>query len=247
MSGKIRNHTIICAVIAFFILILFYSPVIAQDDEKKTKYFLDKSELAELTDSLQLRQVPVSTVKKMKEDKDYWYADAEIKRKKVEQKDNSYVPVIRRKWFQNLLWAIIITGFVGFVIWWLAGQNVGLFRKKVARIDSLQQDEIDTEDIFNLNYQGEIDKATRQGNYRLAIRLMFLRLLKNLSEKNIIQFSQGKTNFDYLVQLQPTKYYKDFFRITRNYEYSWYGKFEVGEQAYYSIVNDFKNLERQLR
>ena len=68
-----------------------------------------------------------------------------------------------------------------------------------------------TEDIFAINYQKEIDKACSKGNYRLAIRLMFLRLLKDLSEKNIIQYTQDKTNFDYLIQLHPTRLLQRFF------------------------------------
>ena len=86
-----------------------------------------------------------------------------------------------------------------------------------------KEEELATEDIFAINYQKEIDKAAQQGNYRLAVRLLFLRILKNLSQKNIIRYTQDKTNLDYLVQLHATRYYSDFFRITRNYEYSWYG------------------------
>ena len=59
----------------------------------------------------------------------------------------------------------------------------------------------ETENIFEINFQQEIDKAVQAGNYRLAVRLLFLRLLKNLAEKNIIQYQQDRTNFDYLMQL----------------------------------------------
>jgi hypothetical protein len=144
------------------------------------------------------------------------------------------------------LWLVIIGGFAGFLMWYLAGSNVGLFRRK-SNIMGSEEEETVTGDIFAINYQKEIDKAAQQGNYRLAVRLMFLQLLKNLSEKNIIRYSQERTNMDYLIQLQPTRYYPDFFRITRNYEYSWYGHFTVNEEAYRIIKNDFTNFERQLR
>src|SRR5690606_4231613 len=109
--------------------------------------------------------------------------------------------------------------------------------KKVKEAE--RADEEMPEDIFAINYQREIDKATAQRNYRLAVRLMFLRLLKSMSERNIIRYQQDKTNLDYLMQLHNTTYYKDFFRITRNYEYSWYGKFDVSEEAYRLIRKDF--------
>jgi hypothetical protein len=217
------------------------------DGGKKEKYFLDKLQFTQSPDSFQLRKLPDSLLKKMKAEKDYWYANAAIKKGKSKDKDASYTPLGQRSWFQGLLWVVIIGGFAAFVIWYLAGSNVGLFRKKARIINNTEQDEVETEDIFAINYQKEIDKAVKQDNYRLAVRLMFLRLLKNLSEKNIIQYKQGKTNMDYLLQLHPTRYYKDFFRITRNYEYSWYGQFEVNEQAYHIIRNDFDNFDKQLR
>ena len=217
------------------------------DEEKKVNYFVEKDQPAVSIDSLHLRSLPGSAVKNMQNDKDYWYANADIKKKKPAKEDTSYIPLVRRKWFQNLLWFVIIAGFAGFIMWYLSGSNVSLFRKKAKAINDEEQDEVETDNIFAINYQKEIDKATQQGNYRFAVRLMFLRLLKNLSEKNIIQYNQGKTNFDYLLQLQPTNYYKDFFRITRNYEYSWYGQFEVNEQAYHIIRNDFDNFDRKLR
>lgn len=77
----------------------------------------------------------------------------------------------------------------------------------------------------------------------MAIRLMYLRLLKNLSERNIIQYKQDRTNLDYLMQLHPTRYYNGFFRITRNYEYSWYGEFPVSNEAYGIIKKEFDNFE----
>ena len=118
--------------------------------------------------------------------------------------------------------------------------------KKNVKTINAGEDEI-TEDIFAINYQKEIDKAAAQGNYRLAIRLMFLRLLKNMSEKSIIRYKQDKTNLDYLLELHPTNYYTRFFRITRNYEYSWYGQFNVSEDAYKIIRNDFDQFDKELR
>jgi hypothetical protein len=103
-----------------------------------------------------------------------------------------------------------------------------------------------TDNIFGINYQREIDKAVRDKDFRLAIRLMFLRLLKQLADKNIIHYKQDRTNLEYLQQLYTTNYYKDFFQATRNYEYSWYGKFPVSEEAFNKIRNEFDRLDKVL-
>lgn len=222
--------------------------------------------------SVKQRNLPPAVVKKWKEEEDFWYANADIKRKKSkeqiawereqglkdekgkkdpaiteeEQKNDTYVPLGQRSWFQTLLWVVILGVFaIGLAIY-LSGSNVGLFRKKNKSVKEVEEEEI-TEDIFAINYQKEIDKAAAQGNHRLAIRLMFLRVLKNMSEKNIIRYKQDKTNLDYLMELHPTNYYNGFFRITRNYEYSWYGQFNVSEDAYKIIRTDFDQFEATLR
>jgi hypothetical protein len=223
-------------------------PPDAVKDEKKVDYFLKKWKFASHSFLVQQRRVPDSLVKKMQQDDDFWYANADIKNeKKQPEKESRYIPLGQQQWFQVLLWIVIVGGFAAGLMWFLAGSNIGLFRKRNEEIRDDMNDELDTEDIFAINYQKEIDKAASQGNYRLAIRLMFLRLLRDMAEKNIIQYKQDKTNFDYLLQLQPTIYYNHFFRITRNYEYSWYGQFEVNEETYQAIRSDFDKLDRQLR
>jgi hypothetical protein len=219
------------------------------NDTDKKVYFLNKWEYEGDSLSVQQRKISDSLVKKMQADKDFWYANNVFeKEKKKEQtgNDSPYIPLGQRSWFQTLVWLVIIGGFAAFLMIYLTGSNVGLFRKKNVLTKDDEGEGI-TEDIFAINYQKEIDKATVQGNYRLAVRLMYLRLLKNMSENNIIQYKQDKTNFDYLLQLHPTKHYNSFFRITRNYEYSWYGKFDVSENAYRVISSEFDQFDRELR
>lgn len=215
-------------------------------DDEDRRYF---TYLWETEDSfvVQQRKIPDEHIKKMQDDDDFWYANSEIEKAKKNdtKKKQEYVPIGQRKWFQTLLWIVIIGGFAAFVAIYLSGSNVGLFRRRTeAVVSGSETDEI-PQDIFAINYQKEIDKAAANGNYRLAVRLMFLRLLKQMTERNIIQYKQDKTNFDYLMQLQPTRYYNNFFKVTRNYEYSWYGKFPVSEETYKAIRNDFAQFDSQ--
>lgn len=220
-----------------------------EDEYEEKEYFSQK----EASDSFRVneRRLPQGYAAKLKEDNDFWYADESFNRKKEkkpgENKTAQYVPLGQRTWVQTLLWIIIIGGFAAAIGWYLADSNVRLFRKRNTEISggAAGEEEI-PEDIFAINYQKEIDKAAAQGNYRLAVRLMFLRLLKNLSEKNIIQYKQDRTNLDYLMQLHPTKYYRSFFRLTRHFEYSWYGHFEVEEGAYRIIAGEFSGFEKEI-
>ncbi len=201
-------------------------------------YFLERSSLS--PDSIYWREIPDSIVQSLKSDPDFWYADHVFKKNTPKKRNTS-----GRKALEVILWLIIIGGFTAFVMWYLANSNIGLFQKKNRKI-AFEESDAETEDIFAINYQKEIDKAILNGNYRYAIRLMYLRLLKDLSDKNIIRCKQERTNFDYLLQLSSTSYYHDFFRVTRNYEYSWYGQFEVDQEKFNIMRNDFLNFERKV-
>ncbi|HEV7780382.1 MAG TPA: hypothetical protein VGO58_03905 [Chitinophagaceae bacterium] len=235
-----------------------------------TRYFNERADRL----SVEQRNLPPDVVKKMKEDEDFWYANMTIKEGKSQQvvperekgeKGNKgkNEPVIKEKeqkreytetssdsssGGQVLLWILIVGVFIAGLVLYLGNSNIGLFRRKNRSAnEGGEMDETITEDIFAINYQKDIDRAAAQGNYRVAIRLLFLRLLKNMSERNIIRYKQDKTNLDYLMELHTTAYYNNFFRVTRNYEYSWYGQFPVSEDAYKMIRQDFERFDKELR
>lgn len=219
-----------------------------QDSVKKAKYNFYINRNAWENDTLELRQVPATTINSLKAKDEFWYADKEFRKEKSREAapgGDFFEWPGRQQWYRILAWIIIIGGFLAVLIWFLASSNVGLFRRKSKLIAGATEEEA-AENIFEINYQKEIDNAVQRGDYRLATRLLFLHLLKNLAEKNIIQYKQERTNFDYLLQLNSTGYYKDFFRLTRNYEYAWYGEFEVNRDIFTIIKNDFDNFNNRL-
>jgi len=139
---------------------------------------------------------------------------------------------------------VILLLFLGILALYLVQNNI-VGRKELITTEKISAD-ITGENIFDINYQKEIERAVNAGDYRLAVRLMFLRLLKQLSQKRIIEYKQERTNFDYLSQLSATGYYNDFFRLTRNYEYAWYGKFDVNRETFSIIQSEFENFDRKL-
>ena len=224
-----------------------------EEDEgeiKSTEHFIQLEEKDSLV--VYRRRLATGYAEGLKKEDDFWYADASIKKEKEKEEarikpDLEYVPFMQRTWVQTLLWIIIIGGFAYAIMWYLMDSQVGLFRKKNLPVND-KQDAFEEmpEDIFAIRYQQEIDKALAQGNYRLAVRVHFLRLLSMLSDKNLIQYKQEKTNLDYLMELSSKTWYAEFFRLTRHFEYSWYGHFEVEEQTYRVIASEFNQFEKKL-
>jgi len=216
-----------------------------EESQEGKQKFEKKSAFDFLTDSLVKRNIPPNEIKKIQQDEDFWYANQIFKKEKDNEEEDVEVSWLQAGWFKTLLWLVIIGGFAVAIIMFLSGSNIRLFRKKINVFADEKQDE-ETEDIFEINYRDRIDKAVREGNYRLAVRLTFLQMLKTMSGKNIIQYKQDRTNFDYLLQLRDTKHYHDFFRLTRNYEYTWYGNFPVNDEGWQLIKNDFEKFNNTI-
>jgi hypothetical protein len=102
------------------------------------------------------------------------------------------------------------------------------------------------ENIFEIDFETALAGSLVAADYRLAIRLLFLRLLKIMNEKKLIEYSTDKTNFDYLFHLNGTGLFNDFSVLIRNYEYAWYGKFRLNEQQYGIIEKKFSRFQQQI-
>ena len=102
------------------------------------------------------------------------------------------------------------------------------------------------ENIHEINFDDEIEKATANLNYRLAIRLLYLKCLKQLSDKNLIQWQIDKTNSAYQHELANQQQRQTFGLLTRQFEYVWYGDFTIDKNAFGNINLLFQNFNKQL-
>jgi hypothetical protein len=193
-------------------------------------------------------EIPDSALQNLKSDEAFWYVNKVPKRQKPPELDPNKKypePFYLQNWFRTLLWIVIVGAFIAVLIWFLIASDVKLFRRKAAVLQSPEDIAIN-EDIFSINYEQELEKAIADQNYRLGVRLMYLHILRLFSEKNIIQYKIERTNSDYLLQLYNTSYYKDFFRLTRNFEYVWYGKFDISSAAFEMIRQDHTKIKSLL-
>ena len=106
-----------------------------------------------------------------------------------------------------------------------------------AAIDNIQ--ELETDKLLR--------EAISSGNYRLAVRICFLGMLKTLDEEGVIKWKKDKTNRDYLSELFAKQhYYDEIKRLTFNYEQVWYGEHELTVNAYEEVISSFKKMGDKL-
>ncbi|HEU4717075.1 MAG TPA: hypothetical protein VFU15_04550, partial [Bacteroidia bacterium] len=115
-------------------------------------------------------------------------------------------------------------------------------KKTAEKIDATLEDI----DIHAIDYEQEISRAVSVKDFRLAVRLWFLRTLKKMTDQELVRYSIDKTNSDYYYELSGTPYQENFSNVSRVYDFVWYGEFEIDENKYRDAETKFEQVNRQL-
>ncbi len=109
--------------------------------------------------------------------------------------------------------------------------------------------DLDFQDLSNqvtsTNWDELIEKALDTDQFNLAVRFLYLKTLKDLDLANKIIWAENKTNSDYRKEL-PKHLQSDFDRMTYNFEYSWFGEFEIDFERYKAILEHYHSLKLKL-
>jgi hypothetical protein len=148
------------------------------------------------------------------------------------------------KILKYLLIALSIAFLVYVILKSLGIDTIRLLRGDAKKVDIAYSESL--ENIHEINFDSEIEKAIANLNYRLAIRLLYLKCLKQLSDKNLIQWQIDKTNSAYVHELANPQQKQTFGLLTRQFEYVWYGDFTIDKNAFGNINLLFQNFNKQL-
>lgn len=125
-----------------------------------------------------------------------------------------------------LFYLLLIAAFVFFIVKLTGIQPNTLFKKTKSEAKPYQVDE---ETLNDIDFEGEIQQAINQAQWRIAVRLTYLYALKRISDANLITIRKGKTNHEYLYELSGHKVEQDFASLSFLFDYTWYGHFEANE------------------
>jgi len=87
-----------------------------------------------------------------------------------------------------------------------------------------------------------LNKAIAQANYRLAIRFEYLKILRQLSLFELIDWQVQKTNLDYYNEINNAQLKPVFKESTLLYDYVWYGNFNIDKGHYSKLKTILDNL-----
>jgi ABC-type dipeptide/oligopeptide/nickel transport system permease component len=149
--------------------------------------------------------------------------------------------------FNFLKYLFIILGLSALVFFILKMAGIDMFAlfSKKSKTAALPYSE-SLENIHEIDFGLEIEKAVSQHNYRLAVRLLYLRSLKQLNDASLIDWQPDKTNSAFIDELNnPVQ--KDTFRVlTRQFEYVWYGEFPIDGNVFDRINLMFHKFRSEI-
>ncbi len=139
----------------------------------------------------------------------------------------------------DLIFLILGGAALVFLVMKLVGMDsLKILSRKSAETGMVYEDE---PTIYGVNFDAEIEKAVAAKDYRLAVRMLYLKCLKRLSDAGKIDWQPNKTNRAYALELNDGRKEK-FIDLTRQFEYVWYGNFPVDADSYTGIRNEFSTF-----
>lgn len=139
-----------------------------------------------------------------------------------------------------------VIALVVFILFKLLREPMG---KPTVKLTKPSDDAVseEVENIEELDTQSLLKKALAEGNFKLAIRLYYLDLLKKLNETGVIHWKKDKTNRDYLSEIfQRDYFYNDIRSLTLAYEVVWYGEHAMTRESLQAIIRDFETINQQI-
>ncbi|MEL7147196.1 MAG: hypothetical protein AAFO69_12555, partial [Bacteroidota bacterium] len=98
------------------------------------------------------------------------------------------------------------------------------------------------EDIKGTDFESKIRAAYENKNYREVVRFYYLFSLNKLDAAEIIRWKKGKTNYEYLYEVENDKIRTHFSSLNYYFEYAVYGEFEITE----SLAKSSESLFHQI-
>ena len=146
---------------------------------------------------------------------------------------------------ETLIYIVLIITAIYIIVRLFAGTKAtSFFNKKSKELAPLTFEE---EHIEEINLEELISKALSVSDFRLAIRYMYLKVLKDLSLKNLIDWHYDKTNIDYKNELKSSSIKQLFGNASHLYDHIWYGEFSLDETGYQSALKEFDQLNKAIQ
>lgn len=140
--------------------------------------------------------------------------------------------------FFQVFFFVLVIGLLAFLTLKLMGATAFLSNKKIDKTALNYSIEKIEANLHQADLEGFVNQAVQNGDYKLAIRLYYLQIIKKLSLQKWIKWKKDKTNNAYLNEMRGSGSFKEFRAVTRLFERVWYGDVRID-------ASDFEVLRPQ--
>ncbi|MDO6431217.1 DUF4129 domain-containing protein [Flavitalea sp. BT771] len=195
---------------------------------------------------LELRSIPDSTIRNLKKQRDFAYANDSAYWKRPAKdgpSDETFFRLLDSKAFLYFIY-IFFGGVLVYALYKIISENnLRFFYKKPVKlgVGPLAEAELPEEDLDQL-----LKKAMDQRDHRLATRYLYLKTLRMLEARELIRWHIRSTDEEYARQMDIRPQGESFRRVMGAYERVWYGKFSLSDQQFARLLQYFQDFHTSI-
>lgn len=147
---------------------------------------------------------------------------------------------------QIIIWIIVILSLI--IVYYILkkyGWGIPLLNEEKSAKNHVLFSDIDRP-LGKYDFDKIIKEFIQKKDFRMAIRWFFIFLLFEMEKKQHIRFDSHKTINDFKFDVKDKSYYHRFAEVCLIFEYVWYGKFDLDENAFQSVKNKIVELKDEL-
>lgn len=173
--------------------------------------------------------------------KNYNYTEISEKPSPERKRSNFKFPDIGLGlWPLKIIFFSLIIGLLAFVVYKLisaswTNKQTGIKEPSIS-LETIG-DELEHADLERV-----LQQMLNEKNYKAAVRILYLLVIKELWNKQFINWKKDKTNFDYLSEMRANEKFAQFNRLTFLYELVWYGDRALNENEYQELSPLYRNF-----
>lgn len=234
MKHNLDTYKIILLVYVIFFGV-YNSAILASNPEEPKNKILNEKEWKKLTEEVDFSENYKEFKQKNKKNN-----KTLKKRKKLDGFNFTDSSIVKT------LLIILIIGILAFILYFVLVRYLNFFEERVSEkklvniIDNLE------DNIHDSDFDQLLKQALNSKSYKPAIRILYLRLIKTLSDKELIKWKRNKTNGHYVREMASNPESSLFTYLTVAYEQAWFSNYDIDETKYNLISEQFTNLLNKL-
>jgi hypothetical protein len=136
----------------------------------------------------------------------------------------------------------ILTGWALYMLF--VNESTSLFsrRSRVRNRDQLTAEE----ELEHADWPKLLQEAIDNKDARMVIRYSFMQVLQLMQQRELILYRNDKTNYEYYSELKDAQLKPHFRFLSRQYEYAWYGHYQLSPAIYDEYMQTFDSLKNKL-